>query len=45
MSQQQSVTTPDAIAAVRSTDDLRVLLRDRIISLGITFETADAIAG
>ena len=39
----QSETT--AIAAVRSIDDLRALLRDRIASLGITFETTDTIAG
>jgi hypothetical protein len=39
----QSETT--AIAAVRSADDLRALFRQRIASLGITFETADTIAG
>ena len=33
------------IAAVRSADDLRVLFRKRIASLGITYETADTIAG
>jgi hypothetical protein len=35
----------ECIAAVRTADDLRVMFRDRIASLGITFETADAIAG
>ena len=44
MCQQQQVTT-DALAAVRSVEDLRVMFRDRIASLAITFDTADAIAG
>jgi hypothetical protein len=34
-----------AIAAIRSIDDLRALFRQRIISLGITYETAETIAG
>ena len=34
-----------SIAEVRTADDLRALLRDRIASLGITFETTDTIAG
>ena len=36
---------PDPIAAVRTADDLRVMFRNRIVSLGITYETADEIAG
>jgi hypothetical protein len=34
-----------SIAEVRTADDLRVLFRKRIASLGITFETTDTIAG
>ena len=34
-----------SIAEVRTADDLRVLFRQRIASLGITFETTDTIAG
>ena len=48
MPQQDSVefesgTTP--IAIVRTADDLRELFRQRIASLGVTYETADLISG
>jgi hypothetical protein len=33
------------LAVVRTADDLRVMFRDRIVSLNISYETADAIAG
>ena len=34
-----------SIAEVRTADDLRAMFRARIVSLGITFETTDTIAG
>jgi hypothetical protein len=34
-----------SLGVVRSADNLRALFRQRIASLGITFETADTIAG
>jgi hypothetical protein len=40
---QSNTITP--IAVVRSADDLRGLFRQRIASLGITYETADLISG
>jgi hypothetical protein len=40
---QSNNITP--IAVVRSADDLRELFRQRIASLGITYETADLISG
>jgi hypothetical protein len=39
----QSDTTP--IAVVRTVNDLRAMFRQRIVSLGITYETADSVAG